>query len=156
MDVNLFKKSVGKFPTGICIITANYENTLRGFTANSFTSVSLSPPLILFCLNKNSESCKAFRNTDFFAISVLSDQQSDIAQKFAQKNIDRFSDTDYHLGKYSKCPLILNSCSNIECQKYQQIECGDHYIFVGEVKEVEINDSLNPLLYYAKSYHNIK
>ena len=155
MLIDDFKQSVGKFPTGVTIITTDYNDKLWGFTANSFTSVSLNPALISFCLSKNTNSIKAFNNTELFAINILSGEQASLSQHFANSKIDKFADIDYIIGKHSKAPLLLETISYIECKKYSQYECGDHVIFIGEVVNVFIDHTKSPLLYYAKSYREI-
>ncbi len=156
MHSDEFKAAVGKFPTGIAIITCNDLNTLYGFTANSFTSVSLSPPLISFCLNHSARSIKAFKNSDYFAISILANDQSEISQYFATpKKKDRFQNTSYQLGEASNSALIIGATCWIECSKYQQIDCGDHTIFIGKVEKTKINNDKPPLLYYSKKYWDV-
>ena len=151
MDIQSFKAAVGKFPTGVCVITTALEDKLFGFTANSFVSVSLSPPLISFCLDKKAFSLHAFSQSKHFAISILSSQQSPIASKFALSGENKFKDTQYNLSK-DKIPLISDSTSQIECIKYNEIDCGDHIIFIGEVTKVKIDNEAQPLIYYGKNY----
>ncbi len=156
MNKNEFKNAVGKFPTGICVITTNHEDKLYGFTANSFASVSLSPALISFCLSKEAGSFDAFFNNHFFCINILASDQSDVANHFATKNIDKFQNIDYKLSANNKLPIINGALSVLECSKFKAFECGDHYIFVGEVQNAAAKDGKDPLLYYGKSYKNIE
>lgn len=151
-----FKAAVGKFPTGVVVASANYDDGLYGFTANSFVSVSLSPHLISFCLSKKSRSFEAFNNTSSFAVSILSGDQEEISKHFATAITNKFDGIDYKIGSVSKSPLIMGAVCFIECKKYTQFECGDHFIFVGQVIKTEIDNSKSPLLYFAKSYQEIK
>jgi len=150
-----FKKAVGCFPTGVAVITTSNADKLWGFTANSFASVSLDPPLISFCLNKESASFTAFDNATTFAISVLSSDQSEISKHFAQKRMDKFANIDYKIGNFSKSPLITGAKCFLECKKYDQFECGDHYIFVGKVMSTNINEEKSPIVYFAKTYSSL-
>ena len=148
MQSDEFKAAVGKYPTGITIVSTKHGNRFYGFTANSFTSVSLDPALISFCLNVKSASFEAFFNIKYFAINILSTSQIDLATRFASSNIDKFG-----------VPLISNVLSWIECEKYKHVECGDHYIFIGKALKVTVNnnlDSISPLVYYGKSYKELK
>lgn len=157
MQTEKFKTAVGKYPTGVTIISTNYGNKLYGFTANSFNSVSLEPALISFCLNKKSHSFDTFLNSDSFAVSILSSAQENVANCFASSDINKFENIDFIISEIG-LPLVTNALSSIECKRYKNIECGDHYIFIGRVLMVEINHSQecqDPLVYYKKSYRSL-
>lgn len=154
-DDLLFKAAVGKFPTGVTVISANHANQLVGFTANSFTSVSLNPQLVSFCLNKEAGSFKALSLEQYFAVNILADDQEEISQNFASRKENKFKDIEYELSKLSSAPIISGSISSLECKKYDQIDCGDHDIFIGEVINITINEEKSPLLYFARSYMKI-
>ena len=151
-----FKAAVGKFPTGVTVISTSHEGKLWGFTANSFTSVSLEPSLISFCLDKKASSLPIFRESPYFAINILANDQSDISIHFATRMKDKFSKVKYKIGEFSKSPLIEGAISCIECVKHKQLECGDHYIFIGEVGETHTDETKSPLVYFAKSYTELK
>lgn len=151
-----FKAAVGKFPTGVTVVSTFFDDKLWGFTANSFTSVSLEPRLISFCLDKEASSFPVFKETSYFSVSVLSSNQSDISKHFASRISDKFRSIEYEIGEYSNSPLISGAISFIECKKYNQFECGDHFIFIGEVGKAVIDETKSPLLYYAKSYTGLK
>ena len=147
-----FKCAMSRFPQGVTIITTNYNNDLFGFAASSFTPVSLKPPLILFCLNKNSFSINSFQNSDKFAVSILTKNQIDISKHFAKSQPNKFTKIDYELGNKTDCPLINGATCHIECSKYASYDAGDHVIFIGEVINTTIKNDLKPLLYFRKSY----
>lgn len=151
-----FKAAVGKFPTGVTVVSTSYEGKLWAFTANSFTSVSLEPSLISFCLDKAATSFKIFKESPYFAISILSSDQADLSVHFASHILNKFHSIKYKIGEYSNAPLINGAISFIECKKYDQFECGDHFIFVGEVKKIYIDETKSPLLYFAKTYLELK
>lgn len=151
-----FKEAVGKFPTGVAIISTANNGNLWGFTANSFVSVSLSPPLVSFCLDKESGSFEAFSRAEYFAVSILANDQADIAKHFAHKSSDKFLNIDHKIMDFSGTPLVVGAVCFIECRKYNQFECGDHFIFVGEVMKTTINDKKSPLLYFAKTYQEMQ
>ena len=158
MQSDEFKAAVGKYPTGITIVSTKHDNRFYGFTANSFTSVSLDPALISFCLNVKSASFDAFFNTKYFAINILSNYQIDLATRFASSNIDKFQNVRFTENNFG-VPLVSNVLSWIECEKYKHVECGDHYIFIGKALKVTVNnnlDSISPLVYYGKSYKELK
>ncbi|GAB4166918.1 MAG: flavin reductase family protein [Rickettsiaceae bacterium] len=155
MQIDDFKKAVGKFPTGVCVISTAFNDQLWGFTANTFVSVSLAPPLVSFCLDKNSGSFDAFTNAPNFSVSILASDQAPISQYFARRILNKFKKINYRLGE-TGVPFVLGAVSFLECKKFKEIECGDHYIFVGEVLKIQIDEAKSPLLYFAKSYREIK
>lgn len=150
-----FKEAMSRFPAGVTVITTNQDNRLFGFTASSFTSVSLKPPLILFCLNKNSFSINGFEKSNKLAVSILAENQYEISEHFAQSHPDKFAEIAYELGSKTCCPLIKGAICHIECLKYASYDGGDHIIFVGEVINTTIRNDLKPLIYFHKSYGTI-
>lgn len=151
-----FKKTMSTFATGVTIISTIVGQELFGLTANSFTSVSLSPPLISFCLDNKSFSLKGFKLSKKFAISILAENQILLSQHFAKLHYDKFANIPYFLGEYSNCPLIEGAVSYIECDKINEHEAGDHIIFIGQVKSTIIQNNLKPLLYFSRSYRELK
>lgn len=156
MQSKEFKQAVGKFPTGVCVITTSNSDKLWGFTANSFVSVSLTPPLISFCLNTDAASLEAFKNSKFFVVNILSSTQEAIAKNFAQPAKDKFANINYKIDDNTQSPYLADSASILFCRKKEQIICGDHYIFIGEVTDTQIDENKNPLLYFARSFREIK
>ena len=145
-----FKKTLSKFSTGITIIATNKNSTLYGKTINSFSSLSLSPPLVLFSLDIKSSKLKIFKNTKFISINVLSNKQKSISDNFA-KNIPDWKSIDYQLLKNGN-PIIKNCISNLHCQLVDKIKKGDHIIFICKVLKVKNNDKLKPLIYFNSKY----
>lgn len=156
VTISQFKEAMSRFPSGVTVITTNFGKQFFGFTASSFTSVSLKPPLILFCLNKNSYSIGGFEKSDKFAVSILAEHQTDISEHFAQSRPNKFTEIAYELGAATACPLIDGAICHIECRKYASYEAGDHIIFIGEVINIVIKNDLKPLVYFHKSYANLK
>ena len=151
-----FKEAVGRFLTGITIITTSHGGKLCGFTANSFTSVSLSPMLVSFCLNKESGSFDAFKATKHFSINILAEDQAEISRHFAKSGDNKFSEVNYEISSITGTPLISEAASFIECEKYNEFECGDHFIFIGKAIVTKVDKTKSPLLYFEKSYFSIK
>jgi flavin reductase (DIM6/NTAB) family NADH-FMN oxidoreductase RutF len=151
-----FKQSMSILPTGVNIVTTIHNKKLFGFTASSFTSVSLSPPLILFCIDKQSSSFEAFVNSTNFAVSILSQEQVGISRHFSKHNPDKFIDISYNLGVYSYCPLISGAICHIECKRFNCHEGGDHIMVIGEVINTIINNNSEPLVYCLRKYRELK
>ena len=151
MYQSLFKEICGTFPTGVTIITTKKNNIDYGFTANSFTSVSLNPLLVLFCLDKNAKSIEALDKNEFFIVNVLSKSQEKICFQFANSELspkERFENISTKISKKG-IKIISNSCSFIECKIKEIYDGGDHYIYIGECVNGEINEEIkDPLIYH--------
>ncbi|MEW2065030.1 MULTISPECIES: NADH-dependent FAD reductase SgcE6 [unclassified Streptomyces] len=130
------RRVFGDFPTGVTVVTVG-GNEPRGMTANSFTSVSLSPPLVLICVGKDAVMHQRLAALETFAVSVLEAGQEKAARHFADRSrppgADQFDSVDWVLGETSGAPLITGAVAHLECAKRRLYEGGDHTIFLGEV-----------------------
>ncbi|MDH3480872.1 MAG: flavin reductase family protein [Gammaproteobacteria bacterium] len=146
-----FRQALGTFATGVTVATTIDElGKPRGFTANSFTSVSLDPPLILICLANSAAGCPVFSGADRFCVNVLAEDQQHIAALFASPSTDRFGQIEWHSGKHG-IPVIDGAISWFECERYNVVDAGDHCILIGKVADYEIS-SRSPLIYCSGSY----
>lgn len=150
-DALAFRRTLGLFTTGVTIITACGQDGERvGVTANSFSSVSLDPPLVLWSLAKSARSLDAFTNAEYFTIHILSAGQEDLSNRFASRGEDKFSGLDVADG-LGGSPLISGCCARMQCRTVHQYEGGDHIIFVGEVVDLVSSDAA-PLVFQAGKY----
>lgn len=149
------RRAFGDFATGVTIITTAVPNgEFFGMTANSFSSVSLEPPLVLFSLDRNADCYDAFESTDRFAINVLSAEQKEISTQFSTKDIDKWEGVKFTLGN-SDCPLIEESLCVFECKIHARYPGGDHVIYVGKVEEMHALEEVQergPLLFFRGAY----
>ena len=145
-----FKKTLSAFATGITVVATKYNSKLYGKTINSFSSLSLSPPLILFSLDNKSSKLNIFKKSEKITINILSKKQKLISNNFAKKNPD-WQNIDYDLLKNGN-PIIKNCVSNLDCKIIDKIKKGDHIIFIYQVSHVINNDKLKPLIYYNSKY----
>ncbi len=151
IDINGFRSALGRFATGITIVTAQPDDAPAiGLTVNSFNSVSLDPPLVLWSLNRQAHSLPIFSHVGHFGVSVLSAHQMDLSQRFASPIEDRFVGVDVFTS-VTGAPLIQNSTAWFDCQCRHYYEGGDHLIFVGEVLAFGVSD-LPALLYEGGKY----
>lgn len=151
----LFRKVLGHFATGVTVVTMRRPSGQPwGFTVNAFSSVSLTPPLILVCVDHRAESFQAMNESSHFAVNFLTQEQEEIASRFASKLPDRFSGVPCSDGVHGS-PLIAGCLGFIECKKVASHEHGDHNIIIGEVLEAEAGGG-NPLLFYRGSYAKIE
>lgn len=149
-----FRNALGGFATGVTIITTLGKNGQKvGMTANSFNSVSLTPPLILWSIGKNTNCYEDFMAADAFAVHVLAQDQQDLSNRFATTGIDRFADLDCLEG-LSGVPVLPHYSVCFQCAVAQKYDGGDHTIITGEVMQFTDNQ-LQPLVFYRGKYHSI-
>ncbi len=154
-DPREFRNALGFFPTGVTIITARgARDELLGITANSFSSVSLNPPLVLFSLDRRALSLTNFLSTEHFAVNILSTDQIDLSKRFAIAGADKWAGVEWETWDHD-CPIIKGCHAAFECSIAYTHSGGDHVIFVGEVRRFSIDDTHPPLLYYRGSYREL-
>lgn len=150
-DTTGFRAALSRFATGITIVTAQPQDEAPvGLTVNSFNSVSLDPPLVLWSLNRQAQSLPVFSHVGHFGVSILSAYQMDLSQRFASPIEDRFTGVDVFTS-VTGAPLIQNSTAWFDCECRHYYEGGDHLIFVGEVLAFGVSD-LPALLYEGGKY----
>jgi len=148
-----FRSALGMFATGVTIVTARTETgQLVGLTANSFNSVSLTPPLVLWSLAQAASTMAAFSTGSHYAINILSTEQQDLAKQFASRAHDRFAGVEYSLG-VSGAPLLHGAAATFECFNRSRYEEGDHVIFVGEVERCTHRAEASPLLFHGGKFY---
>lgn len=151
-DALSLRKIMGKFATGVAIATCMDEAVRPvGITINSLTSVSLDPPLILFCVSKKSGTLAAFMACENFALNILGHTQKDIAHNFSRYNHDKFQNINWKKSS-NDLPVFENSIAIFECKKYACHDGGDHEIIIGEVLSASGNSKQSPLLYFSGNY----
>ena len=150
-----FREAMGCFATGVTVISSVGRNhRLIGITANSFSSVSLDPPLVLFSLSRSSQSWYEFLSTQYFAVNVLSDQQKALSDQFARSQEDKWRGVDYGVWD-TGCPILPGTLATFECEYRYTHDGGDHVIFVGEVLRLECHPERHPLLFYRGGYSSL-
>jgi 4-hydroxyphenylacetate 3-hydroxylase, reductase component len=157
VDARKFRTALGRFATGVTIVTArDGQGVPVGLTANSFSSLSLDPPLVLWSLNRSSSLMPVFAEVTSFVINILADDQVALSRQFARSGTDRFADVAWHDG-VNGTPVIEGCAAWFDCRIHSRLEGGDHVIFVGQVDDYAATD-LPPLLYvgghYARAAHH--
>ena len=148
-----FRTALGMFATGVTIVTVrSAAGELLGLTANSFNSVSLDPPLVLWSLARSAASMLAFSTGSHYAVNVLSANQQALAQRFASKSIDRFADLAFVTGA-GGAPLLSGAAAWFECFNRSRYDEGDHVIFVGEVERCSHQAGASPLLFHGGKFY---
>ncbi|MES2943158.1 MAG: flavin reductase family protein [Pseudomonadota bacterium] len=148
-----FRASLAMFATGVTIVTARTPaGELVGLTANSFNSVSLSPPLVLWSLAQAAGSMPALAKGSHYAINILAADQKALAERFAGKREDRWTDVPFDIGA-SGAPLLHGAAASFECFNRSRYEEGDHVIFVGEVERCSHREGASPLLFHGGRFY---
>lgn len=154
IDTRALRRALGSFVTGVTIVTTMDEiGRPRGLTANSFTSVSLEPPLVLVCIAHTAASCEAFQRCHGFAINVLHEEQRSIAELFASKSPEKFDHVGWGVGA-AGAPRLDGSLAVFECQVYDRRPAGDHLIIIGRVVNFE-TATRRPLVYGQGAYISV-
>jgi len=155
-DQRAFRDALGQFPTGVTVITVNPEQGVPfGVTANSFASVSLDPPLILWSLQKNSDTFADFEKVERFAVNVLSSDQQALSNQYAKKHSHQLDDAHYRMGEVDT-PLINDAIVSFECEIDARHEGGDHIILVGKVLAMSDIAAGEPLAFCAGKYRALQ
>jgi flavin reductase (DIM6/NTAB) family NADH-FMN oxidoreductase RutF len=153
-DPRALRNAFGAFATGVTVITTRQpDGTPRGFTANSFTSVSLDPPLLLVCLAKTAHSAETFANAPCFAVNILTEDQKAVSGLFASRAPDKFAQCAWTPGP-SDMPLIDGSLAQFTCANHQLVDAGDHLILIGRIQHFCTAEG-QPLGYFRGNYFSI-
>lgn len=153
IEPKLFRQLLGCFPTGVAVITTTAaDGQPAGLTCNSFSSVSLEPPLVLFSLRKASSLVSVFSEADAFAINILSQQQDALSGRFASsKIVNKFENVAWSSGPMGM-PIIEDCLASFECSVHARHDAGDHFIFIGEVKHMNEGCADHALVFYKGAY----
>jgi flavin reductase (DIM6/NTAB) family NADH-FMN oxidoreductase RutF len=147
-----FRSALGMFATGVTIVTARgADGAPVGLTANSFNSVSITPPLVLWSLARSAGSMPAFERGSHYAINILAADQHRLAERFASKAVDRFDGVVFREGA-GGAPILEGSAAVFECFNRSRYEEGDHVIFVGEVERCTRQAGAQPLIFHGGRY----
>ena len=148
-DRMAYRQALGGFATGVCVVTAHTPEGARGITVNSFTSVSLDPPLVLWCMDVNSDRHNAFAAATRFAIHVLPVEDREVSQRFAKGN-STFGDDEFESGN-EEPPRLVDALTRLDCETYQTHLMGDHLVIVGRVTAFESRPG-DGLTYFRGKY----
>ncbi|MFL6764710.1 MAG: flavin reductase family protein [Sphingomicrobium sp.] len=154
-DPRTLRDALGCFATGVTVVTClGADGSPAGLTVNSFTSVSLDPPLLLVCLARKATSAAALIAASHFAVNVLQTGQQPASIRFSTRDEDRFGTTPWACGE-AGAPILNDSLGVFECERRAVHEGGDHHILVGEVVKASFDASVDPLLYFRGRYRRL-
>lgn len=151
VDPSTFRAALGRFASGITIITArDAEGRDVGMTVSAFSSLSLTPPLVLVCVDHGASVAPVLETATVFAVNILSEDQEPLSRRFAEREVDRFDGVAYERGQ-TGVALLSGTLAHLECRTSARHVAGDHTILIGEVVSTEVHEG-NPLLYYRSGY----
>jgi flavin reductase (DIM6/NTAB) family NADH-FMN oxidoreductase RutF len=154
-----FRSVLGSFATGVTVITTSGGEHAYGMTANAFSSVSLDPPLVLCCAKSGAEGSEHIDRNGCFAVNILAAEQEPISRYFSSKDRprgrDAFRDVPHRIGA-SGSPLLEGVVAYLDCTLHSSHNAGDHRIFIGEVLDLELNDTTAPLLFHGGGYRYLR
>jgi len=157
-DQRLYRDMMGLYPSGLTIVAGICRGRPVGFTCQSFHSVSVEPPLVLFGVMRGSESWPEIRENGRFSVNILAETQAELSSAFARKGVDRWEKVDW-TEDAGGCPVISGSLVSLGCELYGEYEAGDHYIVVARVCRIKADagagDNL-PLIFYRGRYRKIE
>lgn len=155
IDPRELRQTLGCFATGVTIVTAyDSDGRPRGMTANSFTSVSLAPPLILVCVATSTPIWPVLAEAPGFAVNVLSEHQREISQRFAAPVADKFAGLAWRAPDRHGGPILDDVAAHLVCRRERQVEIGDHMLLIGEVLDFARSPS-RPLIFHQGAYRAV-
>ena len=146
-----FRDVLGRFCTGVTVVTSMSGGRPVGMTCQSFTSVSLDPPLVLFCPAKTSRAWPQMQRAGFFCVNLLSHDQLELSDAFARKGVDKFAGVSWRESA-TGAPLLDGVLGWVDCTIYAVHEAGDHYVVIGRVMDLGVEEAPHPLLFYKGQY----
>lgn len=152
-----FKQVLGRFCTGVTIVTFKNESGIHGLTVNAFSSVSLEPPLVLICVDKQGVSHQILSEAEAFVVNLLSKGQTELAYRFADASLSseqRYADSVYWLTD-NGIPVFEDNLGFLECMIYERFDGGDHTIFLGEVENGDVSENKRPLIFYSSQFYSL-
>lgn len=149
-----FRRVLGHFASGVTVITTQHQNRLHGTTVSSFCSLSLDPPQILVCLDRQATIHDLIGASGIFGVNILAEHGETISRHFARRISDKFADVSYKLGQLG-VPLLEDALATLECRVVTRHPGGDHSIFIGEVVSVSAHAHVHPLLFFRSKYSRL-
>jgi flavin reductase (DIM6/NTAB) family NADH-FMN oxidoreductase RutF len=153
IDGKQFRQALGTFATGVTVIAVQDDQTVHGMTANAVSSVSLDPPLILVCVDHRARTLQLIRSVGVFSVNILSEEQENISRHFAKQSVDQIPEFTF-TQQETASPILQNALTAMDCIVVQEVEAGDHTIFIARVQNIIMNEG-EPLCFFKGKYMNL-
>jgi flavin reductase (DIM6/NTAB) family NADH-FMN oxidoreductase RutF len=150
-DLRSFRRALGHFPTGVCVVTSQVDAVLVGMTISSFNSLSLEPPLVLFSIEGRGTGLPLWKRAKGYAINVLAENQKDLSDRFAKSGSNKWEGTTYASGLFG-APVLPGVAAVLECAAWATHAGGDHVLFIVEVKRFRMSADRRPLVFSKGRY----
>lgn len=151
-EARRFRDVLGRFASGVTVVTSTSDGEPVGMTCQSFSSVSLDPPLVLFCPAKTSRAWPRIQRSGHFCVNLLAHDQSELSTTMASRGVDKFAGLTWHLSPATRSPLFDGILGYVDCAIHAVHEAGDHFIVVGRVLELDSTEVPHPLLFFQGQY----
>ncbi|MDQ1041737.1 flavin reductase ActVB [Streptomyces sp. V3I8] len=147
-----FREAMASYPSGVTVVTTtDDQGAWRGFTATSFCSLSVDPPLVLVCLARTAQCHTAFAKADSWVVQVVPHRRADLATRFATRGVDKFGGGDFTVTAAGH-PVFEEAAAVMECESYVRYDVADHTILVGRVRDVRVRE-VAPAVYFRRGFH---
>ncbi|MER1956628.1 MAG: flavin reductase family protein [Solibacillus sp.] len=153
MDDRLFRNALGKFATGVTVITTEHDKQEHGMTANAFMSVSLEPKLVVISIGEKARCLSKIKESGIFGVNILAEDQQDYSMIFAGQKKD---EAEVTFERLAGVPVLQGAIAQISCDVVSEYVEGDHTLFIGKVRDIKLEDSKEPLLFYAGKYRSLE
>ena len=154
-DTRAFRDALGRFATGVALVTAAPADVVTGLIVNSLTSVSVEPPLILFCPSRSSVTWSRMRRAGRFAVNVLGRDLEAFVARAAAPGSDRFAGVAWTPGR-GGAPLLTHALASLECEIVGEHPGGDHWIVIGRVDDLHVSSTREPLIFFQGGFHGLQ
>ena len=151
VDPMAFRRALGKFPTGVCIVTCRVDGEALGMTMSSFNSLSLDPPLVLFSIDRRAMGLPLWERAEGYAIHVLAETQQDISNRFARPSPNKWEGIPFRDGLHG-APLLPGAAATFECSAHARHDGGDHRLFIARVERFSADPDRRPLVFAQGRY----
>lgn len=155
LDLLAYRRCLGQFPTGVCVITARVGDELLGMTVSSFNTLSLEPPLVLFSIGRNARSLDQWREAGALAINVLSESQTELSNRFAGSRGNKWEGVTWRPGG-NGAPVLPGAAAVLECAPHDRADGGDHELFIVRVQSFRNHPSRPPLVFCQGGYNRLQ
>jgi 3-hydroxy-9,10-secoandrosta-1,3,5(10)-triene-9,17-dione monooxygenase reductase component len=155
-QARLFRDVLGRYASGVTVVTTLSSGEPAGMTCQSFTSVSLDPPLVAFLPTKQSRAFVAIQRAGIFCVNFLSEGQAELSTRFASRGDDKFAGVEWSRSAGTGSPLLTGIVGHVDCTVHSVHEAGDHYLVMGKVVDLAVGEDRDPLLYYRGGYHTTR
>lgn len=159
VDPATFRAGLARFATGVTVVTSRHGDNVHGMTANSFCSVSLNPPLVLFCPKRGTRTWQMIIDSGYYTVNVLQEDQRELCAIFAGQvgdEADRYRGLEYTPAPLTGCPVFPGSLAAYECRVVNRHDAGDHSIMVAEVMAIHLPEAGQPLVFFDRQYRSLR